>query len=173
MHLFERIHLFLQRLGCYVGLSLTENLTELLGKIMAQLLTILALSTKAMTDRRMSQLDQSLCLPFLADYGSEKFMKRLVGRKEVEDAVSQLDTLTKEENLMISARNLEITHHVDGKVEATKVLTEDIDGNVKATKVLTEDVNDNVKLVDHHVKVVTEELKRLSFPQRCRPGRRS
>ena len=91
-------------------------------------------------------------------------MKRLVGKKEVEDAVSRLDTLTKEENLTISARNLEITHRVDGKVEATKVLTEDIDSNVKATKVLTKDVSDNVKLVDHHVKLVSDELKRLSFP---------
>jgi hypothetical protein len=72
--------------------------------------------------------------------------------------------LTKEENLMISARNLEVTHRVDGNVEATKVLTEDIDSNVKATKVITEDVSDNVKLIDHHVKVVTDELKRLSFP---------
>ena len=163
MHLFERIHFFLQRLSRYVGLPLTENLTELLGKIMAQLLSILALSMKAMTDRPISQLNHSLYLPLLADYGSEKLLKKLVGRTEVEDALSHLDTLTKEENLMILARNLEMTHRVDGNVEATKVLSEDIDTNVKATKVLTKDVSDNVKLIDLHVRVVTDELKRLSF----------
>ena len=88
----------------------------------------------------------------MADCGSEKILKKLVGKKEVEDALSQLDMLTKEESLMVVVRNLEIAHHVDGvvhdvdvNVNATKVLTEAIDGNVKATKVLTEDIDGNLK----------------------------
>jgi hypothetical protein len=55
MHLFERIHFFLQRLKSYTGMPLTNESTELLGKIMAQILSILALSTKAMTERRISE----------------------------------------------------------------------------------------------------------------------
>ena len=62
MHLFERIHFFLQRLDSYTGIPLTDELIELLGKIMAQLLIILALSTKSMTERRISELIDSLCL---------------------------------------------------------------------------------------------------------------
>jgi hypothetical protein len=61
MHLFERIHLFLQRLSRYTGMPLTVDLTELLGKIMAQILVVLALSTKVMTDRRISESGYSLC----------------------------------------------------------------------------------------------------------------
>ncbi len=57
--LFERIHFFLQRLKSYAGIPLTNELTELLGKIMAQILCILALSTKAMTERRISELIDS------------------------------------------------------------------------------------------------------------------
>ena len=53
--LFERIHFFVQRLKTYTGIPLTNELTELLGKVMAQLLSILALSTKAMSDRRISE----------------------------------------------------------------------------------------------------------------------
>ena len=60
----------------------------------------------------------------LADCGSEKIMKKLLGRKEVEEAVSQLEMLTKEESLMVVVRNLEITQHVDSDVKATKVLAE-------------------------------------------------
>jgi hypothetical protein len=97
----------------------------------------------------------------LADCGSEKILKKLVGKKEVEEALSQLDMLTKEESLMVVVRNLEIAHHVDGvvrdvdvNVNATKVLTEAIDGNVKETKVLTEDINDNVQAT----KVITEDI---------------
>ena len=59
INLFERIHPFLQRLQSYTGIPLTNGLTELLGKIMAQILCILALSTKAMTERRISELIDS------------------------------------------------------------------------------------------------------------------
>jgi len=120
MHLFERIHLFLQRLNAYLSLALTDTFTELLGKIMAQLLSILALSTKAMTDGR-----------------TKKFLKRLVGRTEVEDALLRLDSLTKDESLMMAARSLEITHHVDGNVQAIKNVTDNLKRKQLQEKVRT------------------------------------
>jgi len=64
INIFERIHFFLQRLKSYTGVPLTNGFTELLGKIMAQILSILALSIKAMTERRISELIDSLC-PYL------------------------------------------------------------------------------------------------------------
>jgi hypothetical protein len=73
MHLLERIHLFLQRLNRYTGMPLTDDLTELLGKIMAQLLFILALSTKAMTDRRISESNHPLYLSFLLTIEQKRF----------------------------------------------------------------------------------------------------
>ena len=79
----------------------------------------------------------------------------------MEDALSQLDMLTKEESLMVMVRNLEIAHRVDGvvrdvdvNVNATKVLTEAIDGNVKETKVLTENIDDNVQAT----KVIIDDI---------------
>ena len=153
IQLFERIHFFVQRLKSYTGMELTNELTELLGKIMAQLLRILALSTKAMTDNRISELIRSLFF-YLAEYGSEKILKTLLGRKEVEEAVSQLDMLTKDESLTVIVRNLEITQDVDGNVKATKVLAEDIDGNVKATMVLAENIGDSVTAA----KILTEDI---------------
>ena len=61
IHLFERIHFFLQRLKSYTGMPLTSESRELLGKIMAHLLSILALSTKAIKDRRISEWIGSPC----------------------------------------------------------------------------------------------------------------
>ncbi|KAH9967018.1 hypothetical protein BJV74DRAFT_968858 [Russula compacta] len=84
---------------------------------MAQLLSILALSTKSMTERRI-----------------KKFLKRLVGKTEVEDALSRLDTLTKEESLMTVARTLEITHGVDSVVRDVDGNVKEIDHNVRTTK---------------------------------------
>ncbi|KAI0289211.1 hypothetical protein BC826DRAFT_1187953 [Russula brevipes] len=95
IQLFERIHYLLRRLECLTSTLLTNELTELLGKTMAQLLSILSLSTKTMTDGRI-----------------KKFVKRLLGKAHPEDAVSQLDMLTKEDNVMGVAKSLEILHEI-------------------------------------------------------------
>jgi len=110
--LFERLHLFLERLNFYAGIPLTTAMTALLGKIMAQVLLVLALATKAMKERRISEPVHRIYIFFSHDE-SEKFLKRLVGQMNVEDALLRLDTLTKEESLMTAARNLQITHRVD------------------------------------------------------------
>ena len=136
VNLFERIQFFLQRLNRYAALSLTPEMTVLLGKIMAQVLSVLALSTKAMKERRISGSLRS-AVPywyFMADHGTEKFMKRLAGRTDLKDALERLDVLTKEENLMTAARNLEVTHRVDVNVTATQELTRSIHDNVEVTK---------------------------------------
>ncbi|KAI0289218.1 hypothetical protein BC826DRAFT_1107207 [Russula brevipes] len=93
--LFERIHCFLHRLESYIRTLVSNEFTELLGKIMAQLLSILALSTKAMTARRIKRV-----------------LKRLAGKTDVEDALSRLDMLTKEENLAVVAKSLETLYEV-------------------------------------------------------------
>ena len=124
VHLFKRIHLFLQRLDRYTGMPLTDDLTGLLGKIMAQLLTILALATKAMTSGRISKSDLLLCPIPIVHHVAEKLLKRMVGKTEIEDAVLQLDILTKGESLMIVGRNLEITYRVGENVEVMRVLAE-------------------------------------------------
>ena len=138
MHLFERVHFFLQRLNIYIGIPLTHEFTELLGKVMAQLLSILALSTKAMKDGRTSQFPNPIFHVF-ADLVPEKVLKRLVGGgSEVENALLQLDSLTKEEGLMMTAKNLGVTHRVDDNVQSIKVLTKDIDSNLKAARTETD-----------------------------------
>ena len=152
VHLFERVHFFLQRLDRYTAIPLTPDMTLLLGKIMAQVLSVLALSTKEMKEMGISG---SICLVFrfMADYEIERFMKRVVGRTDVEDALRRLDVLTKEENLMTVARNLEVTHRVDVNVVATQEAVHDIGTDVKDTKGLTRDVRDHVITIDDNVKV--------------------
>jgi hypothetical protein len=49
----------------------------------------------------------------MADCGPEKILKKLMGRKDVEEALLRLDMLTKEESLMMLARNVEVTQHAD------------------------------------------------------------
>jgi hypothetical protein len=63
-----------------------------------------------------------------------------MGRTDVEDALLRLDSRTNEESLMVVAKNLEVTHHVDGNVKGIKVLAGDIDAKVHR-------VDQNVKAV--------------------------
>jgi hypothetical protein len=47
---------------------------------------------------------------------SEKYLKKLIGKTEIEDALKRLDKLTNEEVRMVTAQVLEATHTVEDKV---------------------------------------------------------
>ena len=66
-----------------------------------------------------------------------------MGKTDVEDALLRLDSLTREESLMVAARNLEVAHRVDGNVEAIRVLAENIDDKLQRLLLLI------VTVVDH------------------------
>lgn len=85
----------------------------------------------------------------MADYETEKLIKRLMGKTDLEQALERLDMLTKEENLMAAARNLEVTNRIDDKVATIKDVVHDVDGNVITTKELTQRIHDNVKVIKH------------------------
>ena len=58
-----------------------------------------------------------LCLTFLgANNGSEKFIKRVMGWKELDDGLRKLGTLTNEEVAMASTEFLRVGYSIDNKV---------------------------------------------------------
>ena len=48
----------------------------------------------------------------VANLCSETYLKKLIGKKEMEDALKRLDKLTQEEARMAAAENLKLTHIV-------------------------------------------------------------
>jgi len=54
--LFERIQLFLKRLGVHTRISPTKDMVEILVKIMAEVISILSIATKEMQQSRTSRL---------------------------------------------------------------------------------------------------------------------
>jgi hypothetical protein len=54
--LFERIQFFLKRLGVHTRISPTEEMVEILVKIMAEVLSILSIATKEVQQSRTSKL---------------------------------------------------------------------------------------------------------------------
>jgi hypothetical protein len=151
INLFERTQYFVQRLNHYITVSLTPEMMELLAKILAQVLSVLALSTKEMKDRRISVLIYFKNIS-LADYKTEKFMKRIVGKTEVEDGLQRLDMLTKEENLMTAACTLEVTGEIRRDVDVIKDDTRDIKDD-------TDDIKDDTRDIKSDTRDIKEDTR--------------
>jgi hypothetical protein len=98
---------------------------------------------------------------FLTNHSVEQYLKRLLGlgKTEIQDGLQRLDMLTKEETGLAVARNLVVTHDVDGNVKTIKEVTQDMDNTVKATQDLTRGVDCNVKAVGGDVKEARELIQ--------------
>ncbi|KAI0275721.1 hypothetical protein BGY98DRAFT_935590 [Russula aff. rugulosa BPL654] len=106
--LFERIESFFKRLECHTRLKPSEAMTDMMVKIMVEVLSVLAIVTVEIKERRRSQ----------------EFLKKLLGRNDVEDALKRLDQLTQEEAKMATAEVLKVTRGMDSNVKV-------IDNNMK------------------------------------------
>ena len=70
----------------------------------------------------------------LADYTTETFLKRLVGKTEVEDGLQRLDMLTKEESVMTAAHTLGVTRDIHRVVNVIKEDAHNINDNLESNK---------------------------------------
>lgn len=74
------------------------------------------------------------------DRSPERFLKKLVGRRDIEDALQRLDRLTQEEARMAAVQILNLTHAVDTKVTGVGNKLKDVDDKmdvvIKGTQVL-------------------------------------
>ncbi|KAH9028687.1 hypothetical protein EDB85DRAFT_2147778 [Lactarius pseudohatsudake] len=98
--LFEGIENFFKRLESYTEVPPTDAMTDIIVKIMVEVLNIFAIATKEMKQGR-----------------AKKFFKKLVGRQDIEDALARLDILTQEEARMAAAQILRLTRSVNVKVK--------------------------------------------------------
>ena len=87
-------------------------------KILVEVLFILALATKEVKQGKTSELIFGERQSFLAYNSSERFLKKLTGRTDIEDALRKLDKLTQDEVLMVAAQGLRATQGVGTSVQA-------------------------------------------------------
>ncbi|KAI0277942.1 hypothetical protein BGY98DRAFT_1176854, partial [Russula aff. rugulosa BPL654] len=95
---FERIEMIFRRLEIYAKVPLTVLTSEMMDiiiRIMVEVLSILGIAMKDIKQGRM-----------------KKFVKRLIGKTEMEDGLKRLDKLTQEEGLMATAQMLKVTQTV-------------------------------------------------------------
>src|SRR6267154_2601333 len=83
---------------------------------------------------------------------SEKSLKKLIGRTDIEDALKRLDRLTQEEARMAAAQVLNVANTVDDRVQG-------IADNMLGVDNRGADVGDRLKEVNEQVKGVNEQVK--------------
>jgi hypothetical protein len=98
----------------------------------------------------------------LADRSAEKFMKRLIGKTEVEDGLQQLDMLTKEENLMTAARTLGMTSDIRHDAKVIKDDTRDIKDDTRDIKDDTCDIKDNTRDIKDDTRDIKDDTRNIS-----------
>jgi archaellum component FlaC len=86
-------------------------------------------------------------------------VKKLVGRTDIEDALSRLDRLTQDEVRMAAAQGLKATHLVDEKVKAIDDKARSIDNKVQAVDDTVHAVDKNVHTVRDKVQVVDDKVQ--------------
>ena len=86
---------------------------------------------------------------------SEKYLKKLIGKTDIEDALKRLDKLTQEESRMAAAENLKVTHAVDERVKGVADTVTAIDNRVAG-------VGDQVARVDERVAGVDDRVQRTA-----------
>ena len=113
--LFGRIENFFRRLESYTEVRPTPAMMDIIVNIMVEVLTILAIATKEIKQRRASEL-------ILADSShltyrhAEKYVNKLLGKDDIESALKRLDTLTQEEARMATVEVLKMMRSVNDKV---------------------------------------------------------
>ena len=83
-------------------------MTDVLVKIMAEVLSLLAIATNEMKQGRTGGLISYAEVP-LTQIRTETFLKKLVGRTDIEDALQRLDKLEQGELRTVAAQVLKTT----------------------------------------------------------------
>jgi hypothetical protein len=84
-------------------------LSDIVVKILAEVIAVLALATKQVKQGRLSKWTTTYGAS-LAEHITEKFAKKLLGESDIEAVLQRLDRLTQEEARITAANTLEVVH---------------------------------------------------------------
>ncbi|KAH9966341.1 hypothetical protein BGW80DRAFT_734307 [Lactifluus volemus] len=107
--LFESIENFLRRLDIYTKIPSNPAMTEIIVKILIEILCTLSIATKHVKEGRF-----------------KKFGKKLLGDNEVEAVLQRLDRLTQEEARATAAQTLQVVYSLVKNLNDGEAVTDDI-----------------------------------------------
>ncbi|KAI9430851.1 hypothetical protein H4582DRAFT_2133413, partial [Lactarius indigo] len=142
--LFGRLEYFFKRLEQYIEVRPTAAMTDIIVRIMVEVLSILGIVTKEVGQGR-----------------TKAYLKKLVGRKDVEAALQRLDALTQEEARMAAAEVLIITRGIDDKVKDAGDKVKEVDEKVEAVDERVRVIGIKVDGIDNKVRTVDGMVQRV------------
>ncbi|KAF8487161.1 hypothetical protein DFH94DRAFT_641656, partial [Russula ochroleuca] len=137
--------MFFRRLEIYIEVPPTSEMTDTIVQIMVEVLSILGIATKEIKQGRM-----------------KTYLKKLIGRSDIENALKRLDKLTLEESRMAAAETLKATHAVDERVKGVAVTVGSIDNRVAGVDDRVAGVDERVVGIDERVVGVDERVQRAA-----------
>jgi hypothetical protein len=109
---------FLKRLEIYTRIPPSPILTEVIVKIMVEILSVLALASKQIKQGRFSECVVAHTYRLsMTQYTLEKFTKKLLGESEIEAVLQRLDRLTQDEAQITAVQTLGVVHGLVGNVK--------------------------------------------------------
>ena len=166
--LFERIENIFRRLEVYTDVPPTPGMTDVIVKVMVEVLCILGIATKEIKQNRASELIIGDRLRLLAYCSLEKFLKQLAGRTDIEDALQRLEKVTMEEAKMAIAEALKAIHGVRNQVgDKMDGVLKVVDERMRGVEGMLQDVLQGVdgRVEDIGNKVITgAQAIQLVFP---------
>ncbi|KAI0290286.1 hypothetical protein BC826DRAFT_970488 [Russula brevipes] len=139
--IFERIEGYFRRLEIYTAVLPTAEMMDIIVKIMVEVLCILGIATKEIKQGRI-----------------KKYVEKLIGRTDLEDALKKLDKLTQEEARMATAEVLRATRAVDDRVAGVDDRVAGVADRVAGVDVRVANIDDRVTCVADMVAVVGERV---------------
>ena len=116
LDLFECLGSFLKRLEIYTTIPPTPIMTDIVVKIMVELLSVLALATKQIKQGRFSKCAVNSTFP-VCQFATELFAKKLLGDSEIETVLRRLDRLTEDEARTTVAQTMGVVYGLVGNMK--------------------------------------------------------
>ncbi len=149
--LFGRIEYFFKRLEKYIEVRPSVAMTDIIVKIMVEVLSILGILTKEIEQGRMGMSFPSDISPKIDLHAEKNLKKLIVGRKDIEDVLEKLDKLTQEGARMAAVEALRIDHGTDNKVEGMDNKVGGVDEGVQSVDMKLDGIDESVQVVDDKV----------------------
>jgi hypothetical protein len=116
--LFESFESFLRRLDIYTKIPSTTAMTEIIVKILIELLSTISLAIKQAKEGRLSERSRSRWDILVTKWVAEKFGKKILGENDVEVVLQRLDRLTQEEAKTTATQTLGLVYGLVKNIKA-------------------------------------------------------
>ena len=127
--------------------------------IMVETLNFIATATKEIKQGRTSNnFLYRNTFPLINSF-TERYLKKLMGKNNIENTLKKLDRLTQEEALMAAAQLLNVTNRIDNRVANVDDRVAGVEERVAGIDQRVAGVDDRIACVDNQVRDVDDRVK--------------